>query len=214
MSEGPMSFMHLDMLADILHHDLREMASDFEIKSQFCKEQEQKCLDNAINLLSVDQLLGSLNCCMLKLEMDLNENETNLIEAEKTVSRLERNCQINSKNPSPRVYPLARATYEDLLEQLLATEKTAVQFNNIKNEIEAFHQESVEKLAPGSVLSQITKLISYHTSTLESMEKQIQDLETHVNQLQSEFERLMEDKKCTAKCPCQPTGNYEPMDTS
>ncbi|KAH8292428.1 hypothetical protein KR054_009665, partial [Drosophila jambulina] len=190
MSDEPMSFMHLDMLADILYHDLEEMASDFEIKSQFCKEQEQKCIDNAMNFITVDQLVNSLNCCMLKLEMDLNENETNLIEAEKTVSRLERNCRKDSEDPPSRVYPLARATYEDLLEQLLATEKTAVQCNNIKAEIEAFHQEAAEKLAPRSL---ITKIIDYHTATLESMDKQIKHFESQINQVQGEFERLMED---------------------
>lgn len=89
---------------------------------------------------------------MLGVEMDLNQNETNLIEAEKAVSRLERNCQRAEHGPPSRVYPLARATYEDLLEQLLATEKIAVRCNNVRGEIEAFHQEAVEKLMPRNVV--------------------------------------------------------------
>ncbi|KAH8264306.1 hypothetical protein KR038_006353, partial [Drosophila bunnanda] len=212
MSGEPMSFMYLDMLANVLYRDMEEMALDFETKSQFCKEQEQKCMDNAINVLSVHQFVNSLNCSMLRLEMDLNENETDLLEAEKTVARLERNCQRDPENPSSRVFPLARATYEDLLVQLLATEKTAAQCNNIRTEIEALHQEAVEKLAPRSL---ITQIINYHTFTLESMEKQVNQFESRINQMQGEFKRLMEDqkaKKSLSKCPCQPTPGNDPMD--
>ncbi|KAH8384530.1 hypothetical protein KR200_008723, partial [Drosophila serrata] len=202
MSGEPMSFLYLDMLAHILFRDIEEMAMDFETKSQFCREQEQKCLDNAINVLSVHQLVNSLNCSMLRLEMDLNENEANLLQAETTVSRLERNCQRHPENPSSRVYPLARATYEDLLVQLLATEKTAAQCNSIRSELEAFHQEVVEKLAPRSL---ITQIINYHTTIMESMEKQINQFESQINQVQDEFKRLVKDKeakKSTTKCPC------------
>ncbi|KAH8243507.1 hypothetical protein KR032_007906, partial [Drosophila birchii] len=202
MSEESMSFMYLDMLANVLYHDMEEMASDFETKNQFCKEQEQKCMDNAINVLSVHQVVTSLNCSMLRLEMNLNENETNLLEAEQIVSRVERNCQRYPEEPQSRVYPLARATYEDLLEQLLASEKTAVQCSNMRAEIDTFHQEALENLAPRSL---ITQIINYHTATLKSMEKQIKNFETQINQVKGEFEKLMEDneaKKCTAQCPC------------
>lgn len=62
---------------------------------------------------------------------------------------------------------------------------------------------------------QITKIINYHTSTLESMQKQINQMESQVRQVQSEYEKLkgeMEAKNSPAKCPCNLLAGIEPMD--
>lgn len=45
-----MSFLHLDMLSDLLMRDLQELESDFDNKVQFCKEQEQTVVDNLKNV--------------------------------------------------------------------------------------------------------------------------------------------------------------------
>jgi len=99
----------------------------------------------------MDQMLGPINCSMLKLEMELHENETNLIEAEKAITRLEQTCPRSESNGC-RTYPLARATYEDLLSLLVSAEKTAAQCTTIREEIEMYNQEASAKLPPKSVV--------------------------------------------------------------
>ncbi|KMZ03220.1 uncharacterized protein LOC6727860 isoform X2 [Drosophila simulans] len=97
------TFLYLDMLADILMQDSLELESDFNTKLKFLKEQEHICLDNAQNALPVDETLKSVNHIMLRVEMELHENEINLIEAEKAVTKLEQSY------PSPEI--LAGQTY-------------------------------------------------------------------------------------------------------
>ncbi|XP_017056190.1 uncharacterized protein LOC108098037 [Drosophila ficusphila] len=182
----PSAFLYLDMLADVLMHDTLEMESDFNTKMQFIKEQEQKVLDNGKNLLSVNQFLGSVNRSMLKLEMELNENETNLLEAEKAVTRLEKRCP-SADRKTCRVHPLVRATYEDLLGLLLSTEQTASQCNQMRDQIMMYGKEAAEKVAPANV---VKKIIDYHNSTLESLEKHIVNLQSQVTKVQKEFDQL------------------------
>ncbi|XP_043654949.1 uncharacterized protein LOC122621221 isoform X1 [Drosophila teissieri] len=207
----PSAFLYLDMLADILMQDSLEMESDFNIKLRFLKEQEQIYLDNAKNVLSVDQTLRSAHCSMLKMEMELNENETNLIEAEKVVTKLEQSC------PSPDVvgcqkYPLARATYQDLLSLLMSTEKTAHQCNQMKEDIEMYNKENSAIVIPGNV---VAKLIDCHNNTLESLEKQIEVLQCQVTKVQKEFEQLYNEQdasKFNVPCPCKQIKELKPKD--
>ncbi|XP_016978571.2 uncharacterized protein LOC108044184 [Drosophila rhopaloa] len=207
----PSSFLYLDMLADILMRDALELESDFNTKMEFIKEQEQMCLDNAKNVFSVDQFLGSVNCCMLKLEMDLNENETNLIEMEKAVTRLEQRCP-RSDNEASRTYPLARVTYEDLLSLLMSADKTAAQCNHIREQIEMYNKQAAEQLAPATV---VAKIIDYHNNTLASLEKQIEKMQGQVTQVQREYEQLNRDQesnRAAAQCSCKKTKNSKPID--
>ncbi|XP_065722830.2 optineurin [Drosophila suzukii] len=206
----PSSFLYLDMLADILMRDTLEMEVDFNKKMEFIKEQEQKVLENAKNLISMDQMLGPINCSMLKLEMELHENETNLIEAEKAITRLEQTCPRSESNGC-RTYPLARATYEDLLSLLVSAEKTAAQCTTIREEIEMYNQEASAKLPPKSV---ITKIIDYHNNILILLEKEIEKLQCEVTKVQREYEELnkkMEPSKLIAQCPCQQNNDFKPM---
>nr|ADB93358.1 MIP16470p [Drosophila melanogaster] len=143
------------------------MESDFNTKLKFLKEQEQICLDNAKNALPIDDTLRSVKCTMLRVEMELHENEINLIQAEKAVTKLEQSY------PSPeslagQVFPLASTTYQDLLSMLMSSKKTVDHCNQIKEEV-ATYNEQISAKVPSVNL--VTKLIDYHNNTLESMEK-------------------------------------------
>ncbi|EDX12718.1 uncharacterized protein LOC6727860 isoform X1 [Drosophila simulans] len=195
------TFLYLDMLADILMQDSLELESDFNTKLKFLKEQEHICLDNAQNALPVDETLKSVNHIMLRVEMELHENEINLIEAEKAVTKLEQSY------PSPEIlagqtYPLASTTYQDLLSILMSTKKTAEQCNQIKEEV-ATYNEQISAKVPSVNL--VTKLIDCHNNTLESMEKQIEKLQNQVTQVQKEFELLNKEYESQfhAMCPCK-----------
>ncbi|XP_016949770.1 uncharacterized protein LOC108024378 [Drosophila biarmipes] len=197
----PTSFLYLDMLADILMRDTVEMEADFNKKVEFIKEQEQKVMDNAKNLLSMDQMLGPITCSMLKLEMELSENESSLIEAEKAVTRLEQTCS-SSNSSGCRTYPLARATYEDLLSLLMSAEKTAAQCNTMREQIEMYNQEATAKLPPKTVIG---KIIDYHNNILLLLEKEIEKLQSEVTKVQREYEELnrkLEPCKLIAQAPC------------
>ncbi|XP_017083759.1 uncharacterized protein LOC108116400 [Drosophila eugracilis] len=182
----PSFFMHLDMLSDILMRDTLELESEFNNKMQFIKEQEQECVENAKNLTSMDEVLKSINGSMVKIEIELNENETNLIEAEKAITELEERCP-RSEYGAGRKYPLARATYVDLLGLLMSTEKTDAQCNQIREEIEMFNNQAQTRQPPGNMISQ---LIDYHTSTLECLEKQIENLQSQASKVQNAYEQL------------------------
>lgn len=159
----PSTFLYLDMLADILMQDSLEMESDFNTKLKFLKEQEQICLDNAKNVrlnghrqtgykffilqqaLPIDDTLRSVKCTMLRVEMELHENEINLIQAEKAVTKLEQSY------PSPeslagQVFPLASTTYQDLLSMLMSSKKTVDHCNQIKEEVATYNEQISAKV--------------------------------------------------------------------
>ncbi|KRK03666.1 uncharacterized protein Dyak_GE24377, isoform B [Drosophila yakuba] len=148
---------------------------------------------------------------MLKMEMELNENETNLIEAEKVVTKLEQRC------PSPEVvgcqtYPLTHATYQDLLGLLMSTETTAHQCNQMKEEIEMYNKEVSAVVIPGNV---VAKLIECHNNTLESLEKKIETLQSQVTKVQKEFEQLYNEQdasKFNVPCPYKQIKELKPKD--
>lgn len=84
--------------------------------------------------------------------MDLSENENLLIQAEDTVTILERSCVNVPEQRQCRVDPLVRATYTDLLRLLMSTEKSAVQCNSLREEIEVYNNEVSAKLIPVNVV--------------------------------------------------------------
>ncbi|XP_017119127.1 uncharacterized protein LOC108140689 [Drosophila elegans] len=200
----PSSFLQLDMLADILMRYAFEFESDFNTKLAFIKEQEQKCMENSKNVLSVSQILGSVNCSMLKLEMELNENEINLIEVEKAITRLEQSCPTADKMAC-RKCPLARVTYNDLLSLLMSANQMSTQCNHIREEVEMFNKQAAEQLAPANV---IAKIIDYHNSTLKSLEKHIEEMQSQVTKVQRNFEELNRDhetRTADTHCSCKAT---------
>ncbi|XP_070073723.1 uncharacterized protein [Drosophila takahashii] len=206
-SSDPTTFLYLDMLSDLLMRDTLEMETSFNNQMKFIKDQEQKVLDNAKNVFSMDQLLGSINCCLLKVEMELNDNEFNLIEAEKAVTRLEQACP-RSDSTACRTYPLARFTYQDLLSLLLSAESTAAQCNTLREEIEMYNKEASEKLPPKNVI------MDYHNNILLSLEKEIQKLQSEVTKVQREYEVLkgkQEASKYLPQCSCKNNVEVKPM---
>ncbi|KAH8363155.1 hypothetical protein KR084_006052 [Drosophila pseudotakahashii] len=210
-SADPTSFLYLDMLADLLMRDTLEMETYFNNQMKFIKEQEQKVLDNAKNVFSMDQSLGSINCSMLRIELDLNENELFLIEAEKAVSRLEQACP-QSDSTACRTYPLARVTYQDLLSLLLSAESTAAQCNTLKEEIEMYNKEASGKLPQKTV---IAKIMNYHNNILLSLEKGIDKLKIEVTKVQREYEELNRKHEASKLLPqnsCKKNDEVKPMD--
>ncbi|EDV30229.1 uncharacterized protein Dana_GF23053 [Drosophila ananassae] len=186
-NKDPMSFLYMNLLADILMQETVEFENEFRIKMEFIRDQEKLCFSNAKNLVSVDQFLRTLNGTLLKLEMDLNENENLLIQAEDTVTILERSCVNVPEQRQCRVDPLVRATYTDLLRLLMSTEKSAVQCNSLREEIEAYNNEVSGKLMPVNVIGQI---MDFHNRTLDTMEKQINLLNVQIEGLKKEFAEM------------------------
>ncbi|EDV49114.1 uncharacterized protein LOC6553266 [Drosophila erecta] len=206
----PATVLFLDMLADILTHDSLQMESDFNTKMQFINEIVKTCEDDAKNLHYVGQTLRSARCSMLKLEMDLKENEANLIEAEKLVEMSEQ-CQ-SPEVVSYQTYPLGRPTYQDLLSLLMSTEKTADQCNQMKEEIVMNNHPIPANGIPGNL---VAKLIDCHRCTLEALEKQMENLQSHVAAVDKEFGHLYNEQdasKFNAPCPCKPIEKLKPKD--
>ncbi|KAH8383217.1 hypothetical protein KR009_007409, partial [Drosophila setifemur] len=205
----PSDFLYLSLLADILKQDTDELESDFKIKMEFVCKQEKKCLENAedVNIIdkssfnkfkfqhmlynhqlfSLDQFLGSFQSSLLRLEMELNDNELLLIEAENAVCQLERTC-VNVPDRKPcRMYPLARSSYAELLGLLMSTENSTAQCNTLREEIEVFNKEASEQVAPMNV---IAKIIDYHNKTLVTLDKQLEQLQCQVGKVQHEYDQI------------------------
>ncbi|KAH8336508.1 hypothetical protein KR074_004692 [Drosophila pseudoananassae] len=182
--KDPTSFLYMNLLADILIRETEELENEFRIKMEFIRDQEKLCLSNANNLVSVDQFLKTINGTLFKLETDLNENEDMLIQAEEKVAILERSCVNVPEQRHSRVDPMVRATYTDLLRLLMSTEKSAAQCNTLREEFEVYNNEMSEKLVPVNVIGQI---VDFHNRTLDTMEKQINLLQTQIEVLKTEF---------------------------
>ncbi|XP_017142936.1 uncharacterized protein LOC108156135 [Drosophila miranda] len=185
----PVPFLYLDLMADLLMHETKEIALEFERKAELIREQEAAVLQNAKLLIKVDQFVGDVKACTMKLEMDLDENEQLLAEAEKAASKLERSCSTFPAN-SGRIEPLTHHTYLDLLKQIESAKKMSEECNILRADFYAFGKETAERLAPANVIGQ---LIDYHNKALTTLEDQIEQLEGKVGAIATEYEEITED---------------------
>ncbi|XP_068155479.1 uncharacterized protein [Drosophila tropicalis] len=185
----PMSFLYLDLLANYLLSDLEETTKDFNNKMMFIREQESNILDNVQNVIYIDEFLDLLRKCVVKMEIELNENESGLIEAERIVASLERSLS-RRESLGGNWVPLQRCTYKHLLKLLLSADRSHAQCACLKDEIEDYNQELIEKMAPGKMIGDI---IDYHNKALELLERQISQLESQTEILKINFDQISKD---------------------
>ncbi|BFF89084.1 uncharacterized protein DMAD_07917 [Drosophila madeirensis] len=199
----PMPFLYLDWMSEILLQDTKEMATEFTRKAVYLREQEAKVLENAKQLIQIDQFVDDMKACTLKLEMDLNENEQLLAEAEKEATKLERSCSTLSN--ICRIEPLTPHNYLDLLKLIESTKKMSEKCNSLTEDFEEFGKEAAERLSPASVIG---KLIDSHNNVLTSFEKQIEELAGKVSLIANEYEHITEDlsiSSLSTTCTCEMT---------
>ncbi|XP_022216150.2 uncharacterized protein LOC111070126 isoform X2 [Drosophila obscura] len=191
----PVPFFYLDWMAEILMQDTKEMASEFERKVEFVREQEARILENA------QQFMDDIKACTLKLEMDLNESMQLLAEADKAASKLERTCSTFPN--SCRIEPMTPHNFLDLLKLVASTKKMSEECNSLSEELEEFGKEAAERLAPASMICEV---IDYHNKALLSFEEQIDELEGKVTLIANEYEDITEDlgiSSLSTTCTCE-----------
>ncbi|KAL7728513.1 hypothetical protein ACLKA6_012527 [Drosophila palustris] len=192
----PMSFLYLDMLSTILIDDTKELEKQFDTKMHFIREQEQNCLENAKQLVFIDQFVDTLKKCVCQTELELQENEFDLLEAEKVISYFETSMSL-------KCLKYEHSNYLVLLKLLLSADRSAAQCNKLKDEIEQYNNETCKQLEPVKL---ITKIIGYHKDTLDMLENQINKLECMTKDVASNYEEIIKTLKIsslTTKCTCE-----------
>ncbi|EDW84201.2 uncharacterized protein Dwil_GK13269 [Drosophila willistoni] len=200
-TKDPMSFLYLDLMANHLLRDIEEATKDFNDKMVFLREQESNILENVKNLISIDEFLDLLRKCVVKMEIELSDNENGLIEAERTVARLERSLT-GCESLDGKWIPLQRSTYKHLLKLLLSADRSYAQCACLKDEIEDYNQELIGKVAP----EKIGDIIDYHNKSLELLERQISELESQTEVLKLNFDQISKDmdiSSLSTKLTCQ-----------
>lgn len=199
----PMSFLYLDMLSTILINDTKELENSFDTKMRFILEQEQNCLENVKQLTFIDQFVDTLKKCVFQTEMELQEYEFELLEAEKVISHYETTylCHPNSSTFSNMQFK--HSNYLVFLKLLLSADRSAAQCNNLKVDIEQYNIEAYKRLEP---IKLITKILNYHKNTLDMLEKQIKKLECMTEEVASNYDEVtkrLQISSLTTKCTCE-----------
>ncbi|XP_034486345.1 uncharacterized protein LOC117790845 [Drosophila innubila] len=199
----PMSFLYLDMLSTILINDTKEFEKLFDTKVNFIREQEHNCQENAKQLAFVDQFVDTLKNCVFQTELELQENEFELLEAEKIISHYESSYVDASTSLTFTNIQFKYSNYLVLLKLLLSADRSAAQCNKLKDDIEQYNIEAYKYLEP---IKLITKIMDYHKNTLDMMENQINKLECMTKEVASNYDELNKRLKIsslTTKCTCE-----------
>ncbi|XP_064554618.1 uncharacterized protein LOC135439758 isoform X2 [Drosophila montana] len=191
----PMSFLYLDLLSNLLLEDANEIGKEFDVKMNFIREQERSCLENA------KQFIESMRECLFQTELELQENEADLLNVEKTILRYEASYIDFSKGPDPiRLRP---SSYLVFLKLLLSADCSAAQCKNLREELDQYNNEALERLDSPKL---ITKIMDCHLKTLNSLEKKLDQLQSLADNVAKSYDQMINKLKISSlstKCSCQ-----------
>lgn len=97
-----------------------------------------------LQLIDVDLLISKMQECILQTEIELQENEVQLNEMDKLLSRYQANYIDFSKGPE-RI-PLIPGSYRVFLKLLISADQSTAQCNSLKDELKAYNEEAIERL--------------------------------------------------------------------
>lgn len=103
---------------------------------------------NRLQLKYIDQFVDTLKKCVFQTELELQENEFELLEAEKIISHYESFRVDPSTSLKFTNIQFNYSNYLDLLKLLLSADRSAAQCNKLKDEIEQYNTEAYERLEP------------------------------------------------------------------
>lgn len=183
----PMSFLYLDILCTVLLEDTEDAVEEFNLKMNLIREQESICVENGkkviywncwkwnrilslnlicIQLVSVDQFIGSMKTCIYQTELELQENEAQLVAIESLVSRYEASNLVFLK--SPELIPLIPNSYMAFLQLLLSADRSTAQCNSLKEELTVYNNDAIDHLECPNLVSKllirVQKAQVFHTS--------------------------------------------------
>ncbi|EDW66863.1 uncharacterized protein [Drosophila virilis] len=197
----PMSFLYLDMLSNLLLEDVKEIGKEFDIKINFIRQQERSCLENAKQLISVDQFIKTMRDCLFQMELELQENEADLLNVEKSISRYQASSIYFDKGPDAiRLMP---RNYLLFLKLLLSADCSAAQCNNLRAELDQYNNEALKCLDSPKV---ITKIMDYHLKTLNTLEKKLNHLQSLSDNVAKSYDQMAKKlniSSLSTKCSCK-----------
>lgn len=101
-------------------------------------------LIDRLQLITVDMLINKMQECIFQTELELQENEVQLDEMDKLLSRYQANYIDFSKGPE--WIPLKPSSYRTFLKLLLSADQSTAQCNNLKEELKAYNEEAIKRL--------------------------------------------------------------------
>ncbi|KAH8414045.1 hypothetical protein KR222_003368, partial [Zaprionus bogoriensis] len=187
----PMSFLYIDMMANILLDTTKELEAEFNIKMEFIREQENTCLENTKQLIVLSEVMDKLRDCVTQTELELNQNEMELLEAEKMITNFESNSKY-AQRPHPADMTFRYSSTLVLLKLLLSADHSMAQCNKLKDEIEHYNTEAFKRYEPCKTVG---KILDYHAQSLQALESQINELERMTQEVARNYDEIKKDMK-------------------
>ncbi|TDG52171.1 hypothetical protein AWZ03_001452 [Drosophila navojoa] len=151
----------------------------------FIREQERNCLEIGKERVTVDLLINKMQECIFQTELELQENEVQLDEMDKLLSRYQANYIDFSKGPEQ--IPLRPSSYRTFLKLLISADQSTAQCNDLKEELKAYNEEAIVRLESPNL---VTRIMDYHLSAITGLEKKLDKLHKLTNQVIKSYNKI------------------------
>ncbi|XP_030371177.1 uncharacterized protein LOC115621622 [Scaptodrosophila lebanonensis] len=184
------SFSYLDLISSMLLRDTKELEADYQTKLQYVIEKEQNLMLTKQNLEKIHKSINMIKNCVMKLELELQQNDCIMVKAERALTDIEellqrfdgKDCNFNE-----------RSDYMEFMELLLSAQSFTAKRKLLKKRLERYRKYLTAHAKPKniSIFKKKTCIIGIadcHCKALMQIEGLITDLKMQSNEISQMFD--------------------------